>query len=502
MSCKSQTSSLGLNWEKCHFMVIKGIVLGHKVSSAGLEVGKAKIDVIAKLPPPTNVKAVRSLLGHAVFDFNKECINEFESLKEKLTNAPIMVSPDWSQLFELMCDASDFVVGAVLGQREGKHFCPIYFSSKTLNNAQQNYTVTEKELLAVFDIEIKNKKGAGKCCDGPFARLENPHLEELKDDDIDDNFPDKTLINVSSTEEDKIPWFADFANYLVGKILRKGLTYAQRCKFFLKLKHYFWDEPYLFKMCPDGMIRRCVYGAETRKTLDECHHGSTGGHYCPSTTAKKVFDAGFYWPTIFKEAHTLVQNCDAYQRSEAKALPTNDARVVISFLKKLFSRFGIPNALISDREFARDKVLLYNSKYKFKAPKLRSKWDGPFMVKHGFTSGYVELYDKHGGSFVVNGHHVKLYHDEEQINKLTTKEIHLMLEEGKMEAIPFMAPFLADYRETMPWVTEKPFIYSVVENTCNEATLYDLDETGKGMVKGNFLYVKKDPSKKSPLGEK
>ncbi|GJT29374.1 hypothetical protein Tco_0909649 [Tanacetum coccineum] len=136
----------------------------------------------------------------------------------------------------------------------------------------------------------------------------------------------------------------------------------------------------------------------------------------------------------------------------------------------------------------------YNSKYKFKAPKLISKWYGPFMVKHGFSSGYVELYDKHGGSFIVNVHHVKLYHDEEQINELTTKEIHLMCEQGKMKAIPFMAPFLADY-------AEKLFIYSVVENTCNEAKLYDLDETGEGIVKENFLYVKKDLSKKSPLGE-
>ncbi|GJS58744.1 reverse transcriptase domain-containing protein [Tanacetum coccineum] len=104
-----------------------------------------------------------------------------------------------------------------------------------------------------------------------------------------------------------------------------------------------------------------------------------------------------------------------------------------------------------------DKVLLYNSKYKFKAPKLRSKWHGPFVVKHGYPSGYVELYDKHGGSFIANGHRVQLYHDEEQLNKLTKDEIHLMCEEEKMKAIPY--------------------IYSVVENTCNEAKLYDLDET-------------------------
>ncbi|GKD23688.1 hypothetical protein Tco_1225391, partial [Tanacetum coccineum] len=112
---------------------------------------------------------------------------------------------------------------------------------------------------------------------------------------------------------------------------------------------------------------------------------------------------------------------------------------------------------------AGDKVLLYNLKYKFKAPKLRSKWYGPFVVKHGFPSGYVELYDKHEGSFIVNGHRVKLYHDEEKINELTTEEIHHMCEQGKMKAIPFMAPFLADYRETMPWVAKKPFIYNVVE---------------------------------------
>ncbi|GJR97800.1 reverse transcriptase domain-containing protein [Tanacetum coccineum] len=155
-------------------MVTERIVLGHKVFSAGLEVDKAKIDVITKLPPPTNIKAVRSFLGHAgfyrrfikdfskiscpmtkllkkdaVFDFNKECVEAFELLKEKLTHAPIMVSPDWPRPFELMCDASNFVVRVVLGQREGEYFRPIHFASKTLNNAQQNYTVTEKELLAV-----------------------------------------------------------------------------------------------------------------------------------------------------------------------------------------------------------------------------------------------------------------------------------------------------------------------------------------------------------------
>ncbi|GJY74979.1 reverse transcriptase domain-containing protein [Tanacetum coccineum] len=163
-----------LNWEKCHCMVKEGIMLGHKVSSIRLEVDKAKIDVILKLPPPTNIKGVRSFLGHAgfyrcfikdfskiarpltkllekdtPFEFNGECQKAFESLKEKLTCAHVIVSPNWNLPFELMCDASDFAIGSVLGQKDGKNFHPIYFASKTLNSAQQKYTLTEKDLMAV-----------------------------------------------------------------------------------------------------------------------------------------------------------------------------------------------------------------------------------------------------------------------------------------------------------------------------------------------------------------
>ncbi|GJV63398.1 reverse transcriptase domain-containing protein [Tanacetum coccineum] len=112
--CKD--ANLVLNWEKCHFMVKEGIVLRHKVPGAGLKVDKAKIDVISKVPSPTNIKGIRS--------------------------------SNWNLPFELMCDASEFVVGAVLGKRDGKHFHPIYFASKTLNAAQQKYII-EKELIAV-----------------------------------------------------------------------------------------------------------------------------------------------------------------------------------------------------------------------------------------------------------------------------------------------------------------------------------------------------------------
>ncbi|GJV60712.1 putative nucleotidyltransferase, ribonuclease H [Tanacetum coccineum] len=619
--CKD--AHLVLNWEKCHFMVKEGIMLGHKVSSAGLEVDKAKIDVISKLPPPTNIK-------DTPFEFDDECQKAFESLKEKLTCAPVIVSPNWNLPFKLMCDASDFAVGAVLGQKDGKNFHPIYFASKTLNSAQQKYTVTEKELMVVvfafdkfrsylilsktivhtdhsalrhlfkkqdakprlirwilllqeFDIEIKDRKGTENVAADHLSRLENNETSD--DSEVDDNFPGETLMEINTKDE---PWFADFANYLVGNIIPKGMTYQQKNKFFSDLKHYFWEEPYLFKVCSDGMIRRCISGPETRTILDKCHHGPTGGHYGPNITAKKVLDSGFYWPTIIKEAHTLVRLCEACQKigniskrdemplnniqvceifdiwgidfmgpflkshkfeyilvavdyvskwAEAQALPTNDARVVITFLKKLFCHFGMPKGLISNRventnkalkrilektvkdnpaiwsrklddalwafrtayktptgttpykliygknchlpfeiehraywalkncnpdliaagekrmfqlheldefrhqayensrlykartkvwhdrklrmrkEFKHgNKVLLFHSKYKFKQPKLRSRWLGPYVVKYQYPSGYVELYGKDGKTFIVNGHRLKLYHEEEDYN--------------------------------------------------------------------------------------
>ncbi|GKD67039.1 reverse transcriptase domain-containing protein [Tanacetum coccineum] len=115
-------------------------IKGHKISKSGIEVDRAKVDVIAKLPHPTTVKGVRSFL---------DCIDAFETLKKKLTEAPILVVPDWNLPFELMCDASDFAIGTGLGQRKTKHFQPIHYASKTMTEAQIHNTTTEKEMLAV-----------------------------------------------------------------------------------------------------------------------------------------------------------------------------------------------------------------------------------------------------------------------------------------------------------------------------------------------------------------
>nr|GEX61405.1 reverse transcriptase domain-containing protein [Tanacetum cinerariifolium] len=146
--CKD--TNLSLNWEKSHFMVKEGIVLGHKISKNGIEVDRAKVDVITKLPHPTTVKGIRSFYGHNTpFIFFEDCIKAFQMLKKKLTKAPILIAPNWDLPFELMCDANDFVIGAVLGQRHEKHLKNIHYASKTMNDVESNYTTTEKEMLSV-----------------------------------------------------------------------------------------------------------------------------------------------------------------------------------------------------------------------------------------------------------------------------------------------------------------------------------------------------------------
>jgi hypothetical protein len=165
---------LVLNWEKCNFMVKQGIVLGHVISERGIDVDKAKVETVEQLPPPTDVKSLRSFLGHAGFyrrfikdfskitkplmhllqkdvdfDFDEKCLVAFRTLKSKLVSAAIIQPPDWSQPFEIMCDASDYAVGAVLAQRKEGRVHAVYYASKTLNEAQLNYATTEKELLQV-----------------------------------------------------------------------------------------------------------------------------------------------------------------------------------------------------------------------------------------------------------------------------------------------------------------------------------------------------------------
>ncbi|GJZ85239.1 reverse transcriptase domain-containing protein [Tanacetum coccineum] len=171
-----------------------------------------------------------------------------------------------------MSDASDFAVGAVLGQRAKN--------------------------LAVDHL----------------SRLENPHQDVLENKEITETFPLETLGLVTFCGDDSTPWFADFANYHAGNFEIKGMSSQQKNKFFKDVKHYFWEDPYLFKICVDQVIRRCVYGQEAVDILTACHNGPTEGHYGANYTAKKVFNSGFFWPTIYRDAHDLVTRCDVCQR--------------------------------------------------------------------------------------------------------------------------------------------------------------------------------------------
>nr|GEW86121.1 reverse transcriptase domain-containing protein [Tanacetum cinerariifolium] len=232
-------------------------------------VDRAKVDVIAKLPHPTTVKGVRSFLGHAgfyhrfiqdfskiarpmthllekktPFPFSKECVDAFNILKKKLTEAPILVFPDWNLPFELMCDSSDFAIGAVLGQCKTKHFQPIHYANKTMTEAQIHYTTTEKE-----NARCRSKNLAAD----HLSRLENPHKDALENKDINENFLLETLGSLSC---DSTSWFADIANFHAGNFIKKGLTSQQKKKFFKDMKHYFWDDPYSY--LEDDQGKCCV----------------------------------------------------------------------------------------------------------------------------------------------------------------------------------------------------------------------------------------------------
>ncbi|KAK5824637.1 hypothetical protein PVK06_019418 [Gossypium arboreum] len=215
--------------------------------------------------------------------------------------------------------------------------------------------------------------------------------------EINDLFPEEQFFAISNSE---VPWFADITNFLAANIIPKGLTHQQKKRFFNDVKNYFWDDLFLFHRCADQVIRRCVTGSEISKIVEHCHSGPTEGHYNGTKTTHKILESGFYWPSLFKDAIRYVTLCDKCQWTgniskhdempqnymlsceifdvwdidfmgpfpssfgnkyilvvvdymskwvEAQALPTNDARVVVRFLKKLFSRFETPRAIISDR---------------------------------------------------------------------------------------------------------------------------------------------------------
>ena len=339
-----------------------------------------------------------------------------------------------------MCDASNCAVGAVLGQRRDNKPIVIYYASKTLVDAQLNYTTTEKELLSIvfalekfrsyllgskvivfsdhsalkyllkkkeakprlirwilllqeFDLEIRDKKG----CENVVA----DHLSRIPLNEkgvINDAFPDENLFLIQKNE---LPWFAHIVNYLVSRKMPYEWTSQQKKKFLSDVRFYYWEDLELFFKGQDQLLRKCVPEEEQFKILEFCHDRPRGGHYASKTTAQKVLESGFFWPTLFKDAHSYCQaclNCQAsvnlndrdrmplhpilevdvfdlwgidfmgpfvnscgfvyilmavdYVSKWVEAIPTrtNEGKLVIDFLEKnIFSRFGCPRAIISDR---------------------------------------------------------------------------------------------------------------------------------------------------------
>ena len=304
-------------------MVTQGIVLGHIVSREGIGANKAKVELISNLPTPKCVKDIRSFLGHAgfyrrfirdfsaiarplcnflakdvTFEWLQACEAAFNKLKTMLVSPPFMRSPNWDLPFEIMCDASDYAIGAVLGKREDKKAFVIYYASKTSVSAQSNYTTTEKEFLVVvfalekfksyivgspvtiftdhaalkyllskhntkprltswillcqeFNLTIKDKKGVENVVADHLSRLVSKTTSEGLP--IGDTFPDEQLFALIHCL-----WYSDIVNYLVIEQIPPQWTSQQKRKFLVDIKKYYFDDPYLFKYCPNQLLRRCV----------------------------------------------------------------------------------------------------------------------------------------------------------------------------------------------------------------------------------------------------
>nr|GEX49722.1 reverse transcriptase domain-containing protein [Tanacetum cinerariifolium] len=257
---------------------------------------------------------------------------------------------------------SDFTVGAVLGQRQDKHFRPIHYASKTMTEAESNYTTTEKEMLAVeFTFKVIDTKGAENLAADHLSQLENPHQNVLDPKEINKSFPLKTLNLVSTRGQGAI------------------------------------------------------------EILKDCHYGPTGGHHGPNYTAKKVFDSEFYWPTIYRDAQDLVKNCNVCQRQvgDHRKVQLNEINELCdetyenSLIYKEKTK-RLHDSKIKDRVFnIGDRVILFNSRLKISSGKLKSRWSGPFTISHVYPYGTVELSQPDGPNFKVNGHRLKHYFGED-----------------------------------------------------------------------------------------
>jgi hypothetical protein len=248
-------------------------------------------------------------------------------------------------------------------------------------------------LLQEFDITIKDKKGTENIVADHLSRLTTDSRSEITP--INDYFPNESLLSVST-----LPWFPNIINFLVSGQLSAHWSIQDKRKFLNEVKNFYWDNPYLFKYCPDQIFRRCIPDNEVSSVIKFCHSEACGGNFSSRKTTAKILQNGFYWPTMFKDSHAFCKTCENYQKLGSiskhhmmplnpilvieifecwgidfmgpfppsfgflyilvavdyvskwiKAIPSrnNDHKTVIKFLKEnILSRFGIPRAIISD----------------------------------------------------------------------------------------------------------------------------------------------------------
>nr|GEW70977.1 hypothetical protein [Tanacetum cinerariifolium] len=410
-----------------HFMVKEGNVLGHKISKKGIEVDKAKIKVISKLPHPTTVKGIHSFLEHA--GFYRRFLKDFSKISRPMTHLLEKNSPF---IFSNECIQADYAVGAVLGQRVEKRFWLIHYASKTMNQAKMNYTTTEKEMLAVvyafekfrsylimnrsivytnhsalkylfskkdakarllrwilllqeFDFKVIDTKGEENYAVDHLSRLKNPYEKVFDPNEINETFPLESLNKVAH-KDPSTPWFADFANYHVGNFIIKG---ENRALWSDMLEYALWALRTAFKTSVGCTPYQLVYGKA-------CH--------LPLELKHKAFWA-------LKHANFDLKTAGDHRKLQLNELSELHDQAYENSLIYKERTMKLHDEKIKNRIFnVEDQVLLFNSRLKIFSGKLKSRWSGPFTISKIYPYRTAKLVHPDGCNFKVNCHRLKHYH--------------------------------------------------------------------------------------------